>query len=120
MAKKILLIDDDKLNITLTQTRLESKGYEVAAAYNGEEGLLAVEEFLPDLIILDVEMPVMNGYTFLNTLKKKEKEYSSIPVLVLTAHDEMQPIFQLKGVRGYLIKPINFDLLFEKISEQLS
>ena len=118
MGKKILVIDDDQLNVQLVKSRLEASHYEVITAYDGEEGLMKVQTEGPDLIILDVQMPKMNGYTFMIELKKSEIN-NKTPVIVLTAHEEMQPIFTLKGVRGYLVKPIKFEQLFEKMEALL-
>jgi CheY-like chemotaxis protein len=114
MAYKILCIDDDQVNIKILQKRLEEKGYEVMLAIDGEAGLQRAKEAKPDLIILDVEMPKMDGYQFMMQ-RNKLKELVVTPVIVLTAHEEMQPIFKLKGVKDYLVKPINFDQLFEKL-----
>ncbi|MDP8212903.1 MAG: response regulator [Candidatus Zapsychrus exili] len=119
MSKKILIIDDDLTSIKLLEARLVSKGFEVCMAINGEQGIAQAEAQNPDMIILDVEMPRMNGYTFLSKLKKIDS-LQSIPVIVSTAHQENQPIFELKGVVGYLIKPLNFDDLFEKIDKILT
>ncbi len=118
MPQKILIIDDDLLNVKLLKTRLESNHYEVITAANGEEGLQKVVKEKPDAIILDVQMPKMNGYTFMLEFRKLG-DVSMIPVIVLTAHGEMQPIFTLKGVRGYIVKPIQFELLFEKLNSLL-
>ena len=118
MGKKIIVIDDDQLNVKLVKSRLESSGYEVITASDGDEGLTKIQQERPDLIILDIQMPKMNGYTFMIEFKKLE-DLNKIPVLVLTAHEEMQPIFTLKGVRGYLVKPLNFDKLFEKMNALL-
>ena len=118
MAQKILVIDDDRINVKIIQSRLENEGYEATTALDGTEGLEMVKKSLPDLIILDIQMPKMNGYTFMIELKKIPSGVS-IPVIVLTAYDDMEPIFRLKGVREYLVKPINFDELFEKIKKCL-
>ena len=114
MPKKILVIDDDALNVKLVTGRLQKEGYEVIAAFDGDVGLEKVKEENPDFIILDVEMPRMSGYSFMLELKKMES-CNSIPVVALTAHEDMQPIFELKGVKGYLIKPVDFEKLFELI-----
>jgi len=118
MAYKVLCIDDDQVNIKILQKRLEDKGYHVLLALNGEEGLKRADEGKPDLIILDVEMPTMDGYQFMMQRNRKP-ELITTPVIVLTAHEEMQPIFELKGVKDYLVKPINFELLFQKIETYL-
>ncbi|MBF0523220.1 MAG: response regulator [Candidatus Omnitrophica bacterium] len=118
MPKKILAIDDDHTNLRLIESRLTKDGFEVFTATDGEEGLKAAVTNNPDLIILDVEMPSMNGYTFMLE-KAKRESIKKIPVVVLTSHKENQPIFEFKGARGYLMKPINFDQLYEKIKKLL-
>jgi len=119
MAKKILVIDDDPINIKLVQSQLKLKDFETIVAVNGAEGLEKVKTCAPDLIILDVEMPEMDGYSFMLE-KNKIAETVHIPVIVLTSHEEMQPIFELKGVKEYCTKPLNIDDLFEKINKVLS
>ena len=118
MGKKILMSDDDRTNVLIIQKRLESSQFTVVTASDGDEGLGKVKTEKPDLILLDVEMPRMNGYTFINELRKIEG-CKSIPVIVLTAHAEHQPIFGLKGLKGYLVKPIKMDLLLEKVCTSL-
>lgn len=115
MPKKILVIDDDQTNVSLLQSRLRKAGYHVIIALDGDVGLDRAKKETPDLIILDVDMPRMNGYSFMLEMGKFP-DLNSIQVIVLTSHDEMQPIFQLKKVKGYLVKPVDFDKLFEKIS----
>jgi len=116
MAKKILVIDDEMGTVRLLESRLSKKGFEVATALNGKVGLEKVMEFKPDLILLDVEMPVMNGYSFMMKIKGM-KDYRAVPVVVLTSHADKQPIFQHRDVKDFLVKPVNFDLLFESIDE---
>lgn len=118
MSAKILVIDDDQINTRLLQNQLTAKAYDVRTASDGKSGLEAVQAGLPDLIILDVEMPGMDGYSFLKELHKTP-EYKKIPVVMLTAYEEVQSIFQFQGVRGYLVKPVKFDQLFAKIDECL-
>ncbi len=84
MAEKILIVDDDPDLVESVRIILESKGYEVDAAYDGIEGLQKVKEFNPDLIVLDVMMPKKNGYEVCRELKNDPK-YSGIPILLLTA-----------------------------------
>ena len=84
MAKKILIVDDDPDLVEAVSTILESKGYAVAAAYGGIEGLEKAKSENPDLIVLDVMMPDKDGYEVCKELKADEK-YRSIPILLLTA-----------------------------------
>jgi len=89
------------VNTTLLQSQLAKAQYDVSVAYDGEEGLNLVKKDPPDLIILDVEMPEMNGYTFMLELNKIE-DRKSIPVIVLISHKESQPIFEMKGAKDYV------------------
>jgi two-component system alkaline phosphatase synthesis response regulator PhoP len=81
---KILLVDDDPDFVAATRVVLESKPYEVIVAYDGDEGLKKAREERPDLIILDVIMPMKDGFMVCQQLKK-DPQLSSIPVLMLTA-----------------------------------
>jgi CheY-like chemotaxis protein len=82
--KKILLVDDDPDFVEAVRVIVESGGYEVRVAYDGQEGLEAVAEEKPDLIVLDVMMPVMNGHATCARLKA-DKATASIPIILLTA-----------------------------------
>lgn len=82
--KKILLVDDDPDFVEAVRVIVESGGYEVRVAYDGQEGLDAVAEEKPDLIVLDVMMPVMNGHAACARLKS-DKATASIPIILLTA-----------------------------------
>ncbi len=118
MPHTILIVDDEPVARTLAQKQVSEKGYVVIVATNGEEALAAIAQKRPDLILLDVEMPKMNGYTFVGELAKKNLD-PKIPVVVLTAHDELGPIFKRHGVRGYLIKPLNIETVIAKVTEIL-
>ena len=82
--KNILLVDDDPDFVEAVKVIVESGGYNVKVAYDGKEGLEAVEEERPDLIVLDVMMPVMNGHEACAQLKGN-KETANIPIILLTA-----------------------------------
>lgn len=82
--KNILLVDDDPDFVEAVKVILEKGGYNVTTAYDGKEGLEAVAEKLPDLIVLDVMMPVMNGHEACAKLKGDDKT-ASIPIILLTA-----------------------------------
>lgn len=114
MAKTVLVIDDDLVNVKVLQSRLQKEGYQVAVAIDGEGALKKLEEMTPELIILDVRMPNMNGYTFLLELRKAKK-FDGVPIIVLTSYSEMEPIFKFNNVKDYIVKPVNFDVLFKKM-----
>lgn len=114
-GKKILVIDDDQTNVKLIETRLTKEGFDVSVAVDGDIGLGRAKEVIPDLIVLDIEMPRMNGYTFIQKLRKIEA-LQWTPVIVLTAHDDMQSTFEKQGIHEYLVKPVDFDELQKKIN----
>jgi len=116
MAKKILVIDDDPVGGALMKSRLAKEGYEVMLALNGDQGLKALASFSPGLIVLDVEMPEMNGYTFVGEIQKIDAAKNT-PIIVLTAHEENKKIFARKGISHYLVKPVDFNLLFAQMNE---
>ncbi len=106
MAEKILIIDDDLDTLRLVGLMLQKQGYEIAAASNGRQGLLKVEEELPDLILLDVMMPDMDGYEVARRLRKSP-ETAKIPILMFTAKSQLDDKvtgFE-SGADDYLTKP---------------
>ena len=116
MAKKILVIDDDRVGTALMVGRLSRQGFDILTVVNGQAGLDCAINEKPDLILLDIEMPEMNGYTFILELKKRD-DIRDIPVIMTTAHEENRPIFDRRGIKHFLTKPVNFDQLFTKIAE---
>lgn len=114
MSKVILLVDDDPVVIQISKHELEKQGYQILTAADGEEAFNTLKSQKVDCIVLDVEMPKMNGYTFLLE-KIKIPEYADIPVLVLTAYVEMEPLFKRHGVGDYLLKPLKLQDFAEKV-----
>lgn len=106
--KKILAVDDEKAIVRLVQVNLEREGYEVVTAYDGREALEKVASERPDLIVLDVMMPYMDGFEVLQQLKK-DPETRDIPVIMLTAKAQDADVFRgwQSGVDCYLTKPFN-------------
>lgn len=118
MAHKILVVDDERITVALVKFGLAEKMYDVVVAHDGAEGLEAVQAEKPDLIVLDVQMPKMNGFEFMNELKDIQG-VDTTPVIMLTANETMEDVFKLEGVKGYFVKPVNLPLLIEKIVECL-
>ncbi len=114
--KKILIIDDEPHIVKMVESRLKMNDYEVVSAFNGREGLNKVHDETPDLIILDVMMPKMDGYTFVRELKKEKNE---TPVIVLTAKTGMADLFEMEGVVAYIQKPFETEDLLKIISRAL-
>lgn len=118
MSKKILVIDDDPHIVELLKNRLVACSYQVVTAQDGEAGLEQVEKENPDLIIVDVLMPRMDGYTFVRTLRRQDAS-RNIPVIVLTAKDKMKDLFELEGVKDYMVKPYRPEELMKKVRSNL-
>ena len=108
MAQKILVVDDERHIVRLVEVNLERAGYDVVTAYDGVEALEQVEEEDPDMIVLDVMMPRMDGFDVLKNLQS-DPEYKDIPVIMLTAKAQDADIFKgwQSGVSSYLTKPFN-------------
>jgi len=108
MAKKILAVDDEKHIVRLIQVNLERAGYEVITANDGKEALDMVASEQPDLVVLDVMMPVMDGFETLRNLKANPAT-REIPVIMLTAKAQDADVFRgwQSGVDCYLTKPFN-------------
>jgi len=115
MAKKILSVDDSRTIRLIVTKAFRPYDCQVCEASNGEEGLAAAARERPDLILLDVTMPVMDGVTMLTKLKENE-ELKSIPVIMLTAESGRDNVLQIArlGIRDYLVKPFKEDQLIEK------
>lgn len=119
MQKKILVIDDDPQMRKMLETRLGKNGYLVESASDGVQGLEKWKTFKPNLIILDVCMPNMDGFSFVQESKTND-EIESVPIIILTSREEMVDIFAAEGVSGYLIKPYDEQEVLEKIESCLS
>ena len=121
MPKKILLIDDDPDLVNAVRMILESKNYNVAAAFGGIEGLEKAKTENPDLIVLDVMMPDKDGYSVCKELKS-DPQLRSIPVILLTAvvsHISTTRFTQQMGLEtdadDYIDKPVEPDVLVKRI-----
>ena len=113
---KILVVDDEPVVVEITKRKLEDRGYQVLTAGNGNQAFSQLKTKIPDLILLDIQMPEMNGYTFVME-KAKFPEFVNIPVVVLTAYNEMEPLFVRHGIRAYLLKPLKLQDLIDKVAE---
>jgi len=119
MAKTILIIEDDNDFQDIYQLYLQGESYRVLTAGNGKEGLKILEKETPDLIILDLIMPVMDGEEFYSCLRGQEK-WRRIPVIIASVNEKMPPrISELGGIAGSLKKPFDIETLLEKIRTNL-
>ena len=110
MSKKILITDDDRELVEVMKERFELNGYTVVTAYNGDECLETAKKELPDLIILDVTMPVMDGYSAVKAIKT-DTAIKHIPIVMLTGKDHMEDLFKMEGIQEYVIKPFDYEYL---------
>lgn len=119
--KKILLVEDNEMNRDMLSRRLQRQGFEVAIAIDGQEGLDMASSFVPDLILLDMSLPIYNGWEVAQKLKEAEKT-KKIPIIALTAHamaGDKEKALEA-GCDDYDTKPIELPRLLQKIQELLS
>ena len=120
IKQKILIIDDEPDMVYAVQMRLETSGYQVVTALDGNEGLEKARKENPDLIILDVMLPNLDGYKISRMLKFDEK-YKNIPIIMFTARGQRDDIklgYEV-GVDVYLVKPFEWKVLLEEINKLL-
>lgn len=116
---KVLIVDDSKMIKLLVKDFLSNLGHEPFEAENGEMALKVVEEVKPDLILLDYNMPVMDGPTFLKNYKGIKN--GSVPVIMMTTESSMDKINEVitLGASEYMMKPFDQIILAEKIQQVL-
>ena len=117
---KIVTIDDDPVVRTLIKKTFSSLGFEVITAADGIEGLRAIENHQPDIIILDVMMPIIDGLEVLKRIKATPK-IAKIPVIMFTAISDGQMVVESSkfGAEDYIIKPFQSSVLIQKVKELL-
>ena len=108
MPLKVLVCDDERHIVRLIQVNLEREGYKVVTAYDGKEGLEKVRTEKPDLMVLDVMMPYMDGFEVLKALRR-DADTAELPVIMLTAKAQDRDVFEgyTYGADMYLTKPFN-------------
>lgn len=119
MGKKVIVVDDSALLATMAKDGLTGAGYEVITAGDGQEGLDKIKKEKPDLIVLDVVMPNMDGYEVFKTLRK-DPELDQIPVIMLTARSGMKDTFEVLDADAFIAKPVDIPVLIEKVNFILS
>jgi CheY-like chemotaxis protein len=119
--KKILVIDDERPLTELLRHVLSGNGYRVDTAFNGLEGLGKLKDFQPDLVVLDVNMPQMDGWQFLATLRASPVT-RGIRVIMCTERNLIKEIERATelGAQGYIFKPFQTDRVLKKIAEVLA
>lgn len=120
MSKKILIIDDDKNFCALVSVFLGKKGFTSATVNSGKEGIEASRQLAPDLILLDINMPKMDGFAVLEKLKNSEKTMA-IPVIMLTGRGDDESKLKASSLYSqyYITKPFDLEELDAKIKQIL-
>ena len=117
---KVLVVEDNEMNRDMLTRRLERRGYEVITAVDGEDGVNKARSNLPDIILMDMDLPVLDGWAATRQLKASP-ETKSIPVIALTAHamaGDREKALEA-GCDDYDTKPVEFSRLIEKIEALL-
>jgi len=118
MSKKILLVDDEPNLIDMVKMGLEAHDYDVVTAASGAEGLEKVKSENPDLILLDITMPDIDGYTFVREIKEIENA-QSIPIIMQTAKTGMKDLFKIEGISDYIVKPYKAENILEMVKKYI-
>jgi len=120
VKSKILIIEDNEQNLYLLTFLLEQSGYEVSSAQDGLAGIEMANRVKPDLILLDIQLPLMDGYTVARRLRSN-KEFANTPIVAVTSYAMMgdrEAAFEA-GCNGYIEKPINPETILAQIKEHL-
>lgn len=120
-SKRILVVDDHPPTVRLIRNALEQEGFSVASAANGAECLLALHRELPDLVVLDVIMPVLDGFQTLRILRENAQT-KHLPVIILSIRDSDKDVLEgwQTGVDLYLTKPFQMDELVAAVKRLVS
>lgn len=120
MSKTILIIEDEQQLVELLRFRLEANGYQVEAAFDGQEGMEKINKLKPDLVILDVMMPKLHGYEVCR-LAKENKETKDIPIVILTARAQEKDIQEANNCKAdvFITKPFEPAELLGEIGKLL-
>jgi twitching motility two-component system response regulator PilH len=118
---KVLIVDDSPTEVHVLQSLLEKNGHEVIVATSGEDGIVVAKETLPDVVLMDVVMPGMNGFQATRQLSK-QAETSHIPVIIVTTKDQETDKVWAKrqGATDYIVKPVQEKALVEHLKKVLS
>jgi DNA-binding NarL/FixJ family response regulator len=121
-CKKILCIDDDRAVAEMVAEDLAARGFEVTMAHDGQEGLVAILKTMPDLVLCDVNMPVMSGFDILKSLSGLAAQIGKIPFVFITALSDRESALEARrlGADDIIVKPIDFEILHTIISARLA
>lgn len=119
----VLIVEDNMINMLLLKTLLQKRGFEVITAVNGAEALVVLESYKPSVILMDINMPVMNGYKASAAIRESSNlNIKNIPIIAVTAemHADTREKVLNSGMNGYVPKPIDIEELTEVIKKLLN
>ena len=115
---KLLIVDDEAEICDFLKSFFEERNYEVRTATSGEEALKAVEQFKPNVVLLDIKMPVMDGIRVLELIKAKHPKMKVIMVTALETRDKIEECIRL-GADNYITKPLSLEYLENDVREKI-
>ena len=117
---KVLIVDDEPFNVDYIEQELEDSAYQLLTASNGREALDKIHSELPDLVLLDLMMPVLDGFAVLSQLKA-DPHLRDIPVIIISAANDSRSVVKgiKQGAEDYLTKPLDEKILVQKLREYL-
>ncbi|MDH5803929.1 MAG: response regulator [Gemmatimonadota bacterium] len=116
----VLVVDDSKTILVAVGQILQQENYKVLTASNGEEGVEKAEAEHPDLILMDIEMPIMNGYQAVQTIRASE-QLQETPIIMITTRNALEDVEKgyMSGCNDYVFKPVNTHEFLEKVRSWL-
>lgn len=117
---KVLIVDDEPFNVEVLEQALDDTDYQVITAANGQEGWEKIQSEQPDLILLDLMMPIMDGFAVLAKVKE-DSMLRDIPIIIVSAEQDSKSVVKgiKQGAEDYLTKPINTAQFVQKVMEYL-
>jgi CheY-like chemotaxis protein len=115
--RRVLVVDDDQIIRSVLAEALDDEGYEVQTAINGRDALDRLDGWIPDLIVLDLMMPEIDGWGFRERQRKLDGPAAAIPVLVLSAARELDGHAELMGAAAHIPKPFDLGTLLDRIEQ---
>jgi len=117
-ARRVLLIEDDTASAQALSEMLELEGYEVRAVRNGADAIDVLHTFTPDAVVVDLQLPVMDGRSFIELYRRRVRPAASI--IVMSGRSDGRAIAQSVGAEGYVAKPVEVDELLRALSLSLA
>jgi len=116
-AKTVLIVDDDGGLVQELKIFLEGQGFSVQHAPDGETALRLMEKTIPDVVLLDIIMPQVDGFTVAKKIRYNEKT-RKVPIIVFSAQEGMRELFAIEGIRDYMVKPVDRESLLKLITQR--